>query len=353
MVRTDKYNMTKKLQIALLGAFLFFGGTMHAEKLTISHDQSCLAEAIYREAGGEPLKGQFAVGEVIMNRVRAGVANSPCLVVRQHVGNHWQFGFNLTGKKEIPKARVEYFNLVASRVLNGTDNFSFPADVLYFNNIAFKSKRYKLYCVIGHQLFYTLASKNIVSISETIQSVPLYGSHEILLHQNIMAQQEGLGQIKDDKELQHLVVIGALVPIPVSRHLVIDKRLPKNRRYCRPWVASFLTDISDAYYFKFEKPLIVDSAVRTVNVQRHLIRVNRNAAAIAGDAASPHLTGIAVDLNKHNFSEEELVWMRNYFIFEGLKGTLDVEEEFIQKCFHISVYQEYTASWLLKTNDLY
>ena len=30
---------------------------------------SCLAEALYFEARGEPIKGQLAVGEVILNRV--------------------------------------------------------------------------------------------------------------------------------------------------------------------------------------------------------------------------------------------------------------------------------------------
>ena len=54
----------------------------------VSADQKCLAEAIYREAGGESLKGQIAVGEVIMNRVNAGIAPSVCGVTHQHVDGH-------------------------------------------------------------------------------------------------------------------------------------------------------------------------------------------------------------------------------------------------------------------------
>jgi len=329
--------MTRKLQIVIMGVFLCLGSALHAETSTPSHDQNCLAEAIYREAGGETVKGQYAVGEVIMNRIRAGIADSPCSVTKQHSGKHWQFGFNAAGRKAIPKKRQEYFSIVAAKVLNGSDEFSLPTDVLYFNNKPFKSKRYKLYCVIGHQRFYTSIDKSIAAI----RSIPLYGSHEVLLHQNEMARLAGLEQIKDDKELKHLVEIGALVPIPTSQYLAVDKRLPKDRRYCRPWVAKFLTDISFSYYREFERPLVVDSAVRTVKVQRHLLRINRNAAAISGDAASPHLTGIAVDINKHNFSGEELAWMRNYLTFDGLVNHLDVEEEFHQLCFHISVYQEY------------
>jgi hypothetical protein len=329
--------MTRKLQIVIMGVFLCLGSALHAETSTPSHDQNCLAEAIYREAGGETVKGQYAVGEVIMNRVRAGVGDSPCSVINQRSGKHWQFGFNATGRTAIPKKRQEYFSIVAAKVLDGSDGVSLPSDVLYFNSKPFKSKRYKLYCVIGHQRFYT----SIGSIHESIQSVPLYGSHEVLVHQNEMAKAEGLEQIKDDKELQHLVAIGALVPVPSSKNLVVDKRLPANRRYCRPWVAIFLTDVADAYYTEFDRPIVVDSAVRTIKVQRHLLRINGNAAAISGDAASPHLTGISVDINKRNFSKEELAWMREYLIVDCLNGTIDVEEEFHQLCFHISVYQQY------------
>jgi len=330
--------MKKMYQILMICMIMMLSSYKCQAQQFSNKDVACLAETIYREAGGESLKGQYAVATVIMNRIRAGIADSPCSVTKQHSGKHWQFGFNATGRKAIPKKRQEYFSIVAAKVLDGSDELSLPSDVLYFNNKPFKSKRYKLYCVIGHQRFYTSIDGSI----SAIRSIPLYGSHEVLLHQNKMAEQEGLEQIKDDKELDYLVATQALVPIPTSQHLAVDKRLPKNRRYCRPWVAAFLIDVSDAYYREFEKPLVVDSAVRTIKVQRHLLRINRNAAAISGDAASPHLTGIAVDINKHNFSKEELAWMRNYLTFDGLIGNIDVEEEFLQKCFHISVYDKYT-----------
>ena len=330
--------MTNKLQIAIMGVVLCLGRVSHAETSMLSSDQNCLANAIYREAGGEKLIGQYAVGEIIMNRVRVGMAPSACSVVKQRNGKHWQFGFNVTGKKDIPASRQGYFNDVALKILTGTDNFSFPNNVLYFNNTPFKSKAYHLYCVIGKQRFYY---KNDMSDFSRLLSVPLRGSHEVLLHQNEMAKEEGLEQIKDDTELQQLVNAGKLVPIPTSQYLAVDKRLPSNRRYCRPWVADFLSDVSESYFNRFDRPLIVDSAVRTVKVQKHLLRINRNAAAISGDAASPHLVGIAVDINKRNFSKEELAWMRNYLMMVGLTGTIDVEEEFHQKCFHLSIYDQY------------
>lgn len=64
----------------------------------------CLAEAIYFEARGEPLEGQFAVAEVILNRVdSARFPGSICSVVRQGSSrpNACQFSFKCDGKPEL------------------------------------------------------------------------------------------------------------------------------------------------------------------------------------------------------------------------------------------------------------
>ncbi len=50
----------------------------------LSRDLECLAEAVYFEARGEPLAGQLAVGEVIVNRTTSGRYPSDyCSVVTQ------------------------------------------------------------------------------------------------------------------------------------------------------------------------------------------------------------------------------------------------------------------------------
>ncbi len=123
--------------------------------------------------------------------------------------------------------------------------------------------------------------------------------------------------------------------------LHIDERLPENRRYCRPWVAKFLTDIARAHYARFHTPLQVNSAVRTVEFQDQLRRTNGNAAPSEGDTASPHLTGLAVDIAKKPLSHTEIAWMRGYLLPLEQQGKIDVEEEFQQSCFHMSVYRKY------------
>ncbi len=174
-----------------------------------------------------------------------------------------------------------------------------------------------------------------------IMPAALKGSHDILVHQNEMADAEGLDRIQDDDDLARKVAKRQLVALPVSAMLHVDERLPENRRYCRPWVAKFMTDIARAHYARFHTPLQVNSAVRTVEFQERLRRTNGNAAPVDGDIASPHLTGFAVDIAKHPLSQTEIAWMRGYLLPLEQQGKIDVEEEFQQACFHMSVYTKY------------
>jgi spore germination cell wall hydrolase CwlJ-like protein len=56
-----------------------------------SSEFQCLAEALYFEARGETIKGQFAVAEVIRNRVKSSrFPNSYCGVINQGTGKKHQ-----------------------------------------------------------------------------------------------------------------------------------------------------------------------------------------------------------------------------------------------------------------------
>lgn len=64
----------------------------------------CLAEALYFEARGESVRGQFAVGEVILNRVEsAAYPQSLCGVVKQGTGRKYacQFSYNCDGNPKV------------------------------------------------------------------------------------------------------------------------------------------------------------------------------------------------------------------------------------------------------------
>jgi hypothetical protein len=181
---------------------------------------------------------------------------------------------------------------------------------------------------------------------------PLKGSHEILVHQNQVADRDGLDRIHDDDDLLSMRSERLLVALPASNALQIDDRLPANRRYCRPWTAQFLAALARAHYAHFHTPLQINSAVRTVEFQEHLIHINGNAAPAEGDTASPHLTGQAIDIAKHGLSLTEIAWLRGYLLPLVQEGKVDVEEEFQQACFHISVYKQYLPSATDPKRDL-
>ncbi|HMH14768.1 MAG TPA: DUF5715 family protein [Edaphobacter sp.] len=170
---------------------------------------------------------------------------------------------------------------------------------------------------------------------------PLKGSHEILVRQNQVADRDGLDRIQNDDDLEDMRSKRLLVAVPTNTTLQVDERLPSNRRYCRPWTAQFLATLSRVHYARFHTPLQVNSAVRTVEFQQRLLRTNGNAAPAEGETASPHLTGQAIDLAKHGLSLTEIAWLRGYLLPLVQEGKVDVEEEFQQACFHISVYKKY------------
>lgn len=172
---------------------------------------------------------------------------------------------------------------------------------------------------------------------------PLRGSHESLVRQNEKSEADGLERIEDDQDLADRIAGKMLVPVPVSTSLAINGSLPENRRYCRPWTASFLADLSRAHAARFHSPIQVNSAVRTVAYQKQLAKTNGNAAAAEGDIASPHLTGATIDIAKQGLSRQEIAWMRERLLPLQDAGKIDVEEEFQQACFHITVYKSYVS----------
>lgn len=99
---------------------------------TLSAEMECLAGAIYFEARGEPLKGQLAVAEVIINRSQSRqFPGTYCGVVRQP----GQFSF--VRKGAIPAANRStqaWRNAVAvARIAHGNQWQTEAEDALYFH----------------------------------------------------------------------------------------------------------------------------------------------------------------------------------------------------------------------------
>jgi spore germination cell wall hydrolase CwlJ-like protein len=83
----------------------------HADEAIADDESNCLATSVYYESKGEPLNGQLAVAQTIINRTHSGrFPASVCGVVRQH----GQFSFLRGGElPSPPKASDAWHKAVA------------------------------------------------------------------------------------------------------------------------------------------------------------------------------------------------------------------------------------------------
>jgi spore germination cell wall hydrolase CwlJ-like protein len=117
-------------------------------------EQDCLATAVYFEANGEPLRGQLAVAQVILNRIHSGrFASSVCGVVKQR----GQFSFVRGGHlPSAPRASAGWRKAVAVARLAVEGTSERPAA----NALFFHARRVSVgwhairVASIGNHLFY-------------------------------------------------------------------------------------------------------------------------------------------------------------------------------------------------------
>lgn len=108
----------------------------------------CLAQNIYHESRGEPLRGQLAVALVTLNRVKhSKYPNSICRVVFQRSQFSWTKD---TSKKRV---KIPYkFYKVAQQALNTKD---FTRNAIYFHNTSIKPNwKARKIAKIGNHVFY-------------------------------------------------------------------------------------------------------------------------------------------------------------------------------------------------------
>lgn len=130
-------------------------------KATGGDNFACLAEALYFEARGETVKGQFAVAEVIMNRVKsAQFPNSLCSVINQGTGRRYQCQFTYTcdGHEEVIREKRAYARVakVAKLVIDGAAP-DLTQGATYYHTTAVRprwSRSFTKTMRIGVHLFY-------------------------------------------------------------------------------------------------------------------------------------------------------------------------------------------------------
>ena len=142
--------------------FAFSNAWLDAQpRATGGSEWRCLAEALYFEARGETVKGQFAVAEVILNRVKSSrFPDTLCGVINQGTGRKYQCQFTYTcdGHAEViaePRAFVRV-GKVARAVMDGLAG-SLTSGATHYHTTAVSpnwSRVYKRTARIGVHLFY-------------------------------------------------------------------------------------------------------------------------------------------------------------------------------------------------------
>ena len=122
---------------------------------------ACLAEALYFEARGESIKGQFAVAEVILNRVDSALyPDTVCRVVNQGTGKRYQCQFTYTcdGYPEVIREKEAYerASKVASVLLGGAER-SLTSGATHYHTTSVRPRwasRFPRTAQIGVHIFY-------------------------------------------------------------------------------------------------------------------------------------------------------------------------------------------------------
>ena len=122
---------------------------------------SCLAEALYFEARGEPIKGQLAVGEVILNRVEdTRYPSSICKVINQGTGRRFacQFTYTCDGKLETVHERKPYeMALKIAKILMTTHDGKLTRGSTHYHSNYVNpkwSKKFERVAKFGRHIFY-------------------------------------------------------------------------------------------------------------------------------------------------------------------------------------------------------
>lgn len=125
----------------------------HPEDEGEDSELRCLAVGVYYEAKSEPLAGQLAVAEVILNRSNSGrFASSTCGVLTQR----GQFSFVRGGKIPTPPANAQWRKAMAVAQVARKDLWESPAeDALYFHAryVSPGWKRPRV-ATVGNHIFY-------------------------------------------------------------------------------------------------------------------------------------------------------------------------------------------------------
>ncbi|MBZ6377640.1 hypothetical protein B5C34_03895 [Pacificimonas flava] len=122
----------------------------------LDEEMRCLASAVYNEARGEPLEGQLAVAQVVLNRAEdSRWPDTICGVVYQR----YQFSFTFDGKPDFPNSeRPTWQRAKAVAIVAATENWDDVTEKAVYYHADYVSPKWRTAfrqtANIGRHIFY-------------------------------------------------------------------------------------------------------------------------------------------------------------------------------------------------------
>jgi hypothetical protein len=155
----------------------------------------------------------------------------------------------------------------------------------------------------------------------------LYGSHESLLRQNLVAQQHDYAYLRTTQEVMQSIETGVLVAVHGNQDLELageEVSFP----YARREVKTFLEQLAHAYHAACGESLVVTSLVRPISRQPW------NASPI-----SVHPTGMAVDLRRSD-RRGCRQWLESTLLALESEGMVEATREHWPPHYHVAVFPD-------------
>jgi hypothetical protein len=155
----------------------------------------------------------------------------------------------------------------------------------------------------------------------------LYGSHEAMLRQNLVAQEHDYPFLRTTQEVMQAVQGGELVAVEDTDHLqlAVDR---VSFPYARTQVKIFLEQLSQAYHAACGERLVVTSLTRPLSRQPW------NASPI-----SVHPTGMAVDMRRSD-RRACLQWLESTLLALEGEGMIEATREHWPPHYHVAVFPD-------------
>jgi|GEM_PF-1144108 len=178
-------------------------------------------------------------------------------------------------------------------------------------------------------LLVLLALLALLALSTAVpaRAQSLYGSHESLVRQNLVAQQHAYAYLRNTQELMQAVASGELVPVHGNEDFQLagdEVSFP----YARPQVKTFLEQLAHDYHAACGEPLVVTSLTRPISRQPW------NASPI-----SVHPTGMAVDL-RHSDRRACRQWLESTLLALEGEGMIEAIRERWPPHYHVAVFPD-------------